>query len=509
MVIAPWSYAATGMIIPSLVPSPAVIVSEDNLMLPPKSPSAPAITVTRRHARWLLSAMVLLVPVLLSCGCGAGPSNLMPTPNLYADGLVDPFLDIEPALQSNKADVVYMTDRAQEEGSTPDKPVYGHKRSRSLAFGVAQTQFGGPNVTWEQLVQASRSRVRLIDLTRTVARTTEMGRFQPTPRSLIELPGSSEAAAADEKQHAAEVAFRKLIAQKLEHTRVKEVYMFVHGYNNSFDDGATTIAQLWHFFGRQGVAMSYTWPAGFPGVLGYMYDRESSEFTVYHFKQTLKLLASCPEVRKVHIIGHSRGTDVVSAAMRELHLELAGTTGDPRITREAVKLGTVVLAAPDLDLDVLVQRTSTARIGRVPERMVIYVQPNDKALGISNWLFSGLTRLGEIQSNMFSPAELRALRSSGTPQIVSAQVTDTGAFGHDYFHSNPAVSSDLILLMRFQFQPGAENGRPLGSLDAGFWIIKDGYPGRNWKPDGDATGSSNSDAGNGDRQSQPQTKPHP
>jgi esterase/lipase superfamily enzyme len=216
---------------------------------------------------------------------------------------------------------------------------------------------------------------------------------------------------------------------------------------------------------------------------GYNYDRESSEFTVYHLKQTLKLIGSCPEVKKVHIIGHSRGTDVVSSALRELHLEIGGTQGDMKATRSALKLGTVVLAAPDIDLDVTIQRMATARIGNVPERSVIYVQADDKALGMANWLFSGVTRLGEVKSDMFSPEEIHALRERQSPQIINAHVSDTGAFGHDYFHSNPAVSSDLILLMRYQFQPGADFGRPLGVNKNGFWLIEDGYPGAQKAPE--------------------------
>jgi esterase/lipase superfamily enzyme len=210
---------------------------------------------------------------------------------------------------------------------------------------------------------------------------------------------------------------------------------------------------------------------------GYNYDRESSEFTIYHLKQALKLIGSCPEVNKVHIIGHSRGTDVVSSALRELHLEIGGTKGDDKATRSALKLGTVVLAAPDMDLDVTIQRLTTARVGQVPERFVIYVHTGDKALGLANWLFSGATRLGEVKSDMFSPAEIQALRANTKLEIIDARLKDAGAIGHDYFHSNPAVSSDLILLMRYQFPPGAAFGRPLGINKSGFWLIEDNYPG--------------------------------
>lgn len=396
----------------------------------------------------------------------------MPTPNLYADGQFNPFEDVAVELQNNKVDVLFMTDRAPE-GGTPDQRRYGFGRSRSVGFGLAEVCIGD-NVPWADLVAASVSRHRSEALALGVPRVVELGRFAETPRNLIEQPGSAEARATDAREQAAENKFRLALAERLSHTPVKDVYLFVHGYANSFDDGVMTVAQLWHFLGRQGVPMAYSWPAGRSGLLrGYTYDRESSEFTVYHFKQMLRLIASCPDVRKVHLIGHSRGTDVVATGVRELHLELSGQGGS---TREVLKLGTMVLAAPDLDFDVVVQRLTTARIGHVPERTAIYVCSNDEALGISNWLFGGIRRLGQIKSDMFSPTEIDALRRVGTPQVIDARVSDPGAFGHDYFHSNPAVSSDIILLLRYQYRPGAENGRPLGVNEQGFWVIDNDYP---------------------------------
>jgi hypothetical protein len=55
-------------------------------------------------------------------------------------------------------------------------------------------------------------------------------------------------------------------------------------------------------------------------------------------------------------------------------------------------------------------------------------------------------------------------------------LADTGFLGHSYFHENPATSSDVILVLRDNRGPGAENGRPLLKQQEGFWEIKDGYP---------------------------------
>ena len=60
---------------------------------------------------------------------------------------------------------------------------------------------------------------------------------------------------------AAEV-FRKVMVKQLALTPRKEVFIFVHGFHNDFDDAAFAMAELWHFLGRIGVPIIYTRPAG-------------------------------------------------------------------------------------------------------------------------------------------------------------------------------------------------------------------------------------------------------
>jgi hypothetical protein len=51
-----------------------------------------------------------------------------------------------------------------------------------------------------------------------------------------------------------------------------------------------------------------------------------------------------------------------------------------------LKLGTLVLAAPDIDVDVIIQKFVNMRLGQVPEVFAMYVCSRDKALGFSSWL---------------------------------------------------------------------------------------------------------------------------
>jgi esterase/lipase superfamily enzyme len=258
----------------------------------------------------------------------------------------------------------------------------------------------------------------------------------------------------------------------------KEILLYVHGVKTSFDEALSTTAELWHYLGREFVPIAYSWPAGKKGLLrGYTYDRESSEFTVFHFKRLLEWLATLPEVEGIHVIAHSRGTDVVFTAIRELTIEARAGGESPQ---ERYKLRNVVIAAPDINLDVALQRTEREGTRWAAERWTTYTSPRDKAIGISEWLFGGgrfgkagydnIDDITKIWAENFAHVE-----SKHRDSVIQYEGRTGGAYGHDYFRTNPAVASDLVLTVRYGYQPGVENGRPLDPIEGLFWKIDDDY----------------------------------
>jgi esterase/lipase superfamily enzyme len=410
--------------------------------------------------------------MVLAAGCGA--PELMPTPNLYTRTSDNPFPDVPPALRTCTVDIVYVTDREPEGGAAKD-PAYGCRRSKSLAFGLTTVRIGR-DVSWDDLVAASRSAQRRVSLPMTAVETCELGRFPPTPTPQVERGGLRvEAPATADARLAAEARFKGLVAERLALTPKKEVCVFVHGTGSAFHDPMYVMAGLWHFMGRRGVPLVYTWPAGGGSdpLRGYAYDRESSEFTVYHLKQFLRLLAACPGVEKVHLLAHSRGTDTTLAALRELNIEIRAAGGD---TRRALKLGCLVLAAADLDVEVSSQRVGAEHLMQVPEQMVLYVSPTDILLNLADLLFASKDRLGQLEAGDLSPRRAEMLRRFPEIQFIDARVAGSLNWSHSYFYHHPAVSSDLILLLRDGRRPGAENGRPLAREAGVLWRIDQDYP---------------------------------
>ena len=413
----------------------------------------------------------ILACVLLIAGC-AESRQLMPTPNLYTDEKATLFEALPQEYASTLVELIYVTDRAPETDEVGNLR-YGYKRSNSLAVGTTVVDLG-QNATWEELVEASRTRTRFGKFELALVSIEEFTRLPPTPIPYKVINGEvvedPEAVAAVE---ASVALVQAEVDRRLALTPRKDVYIYVHGYNNTFEDAAFALAELWHFFGREGLPIIYTWPAGHPGIFGYTYDRESSEFTVFHLKQLIKWLAEQPEIENIHLIAHSRGTDVAISAFRELVIWARGAGLDPR---EHFKIKNFVLAAPDLDVQVISQRIAAERLALAVDQATLYSSPDDKAIGLAELLFaSPRGRLGTLEISELNEEEIGRMKANASRvTVVNFQGESTG-YGHNYFRNNPAVSSDLVLMIRYGFKPG-EPGRPLEHIGLNFWRVPEGYP---------------------------------
>ena len=418
----------------------------------------------------------LLVPLLTAC---SGPRVMMPTPNLYVDSGTDTYAGLHENLKSTEVPLFYITDRLPEKDENGNLK-YGYMRSTSLAFGSTVVDLG-EDITWEQLLEASRTDKRLDDVKMEVRELNEIVRGPNAPIPYTEVDGKivEDPEFLAQRTAAAEV-FRKIMVQQLALTPRKEVFIFVHGFHNDFDDAAFAMAELWHFLGRIGVPIIYTWPAGHPGLFGYTYDRESSEFTVYHLRQTLQFLSTFPEVEKIHLIAHSRGTDVAVTALRELTIAARAAGVDPK---EKYKIHNFVLAAPDIDRQVAQQRIIGDHLAHSAYRFTIYTSPADKAIGWSDKLFdSPKGRIGNVSVEEIPETTRAALERSNANfayvnfwSATDKSDSDADKFGHSYFRDAPTVSSDLILMLRDDLDPGPP-GRPLEPLGFSFWRVPPGYP---------------------------------
>lgn len=407
-----------------------------------------------------------LIIFLLISGCST-PMALMPTPTIF---LNNSYSEKQTPEQQRQAEIelVYVTDRSPIEGN---QKTYGSNRSASMAFGTTTVGFKNHGVDWNTLKDYSEQKKRASKLFYAMRHVEEKGRFPSTP---YVFKKTQKGVQIDEKVSAQKLQetkkLRNIVLKKLSQSQSKDVVLFVHGYNNTFDEANFTLAGMWHFLNRQGVPITYSWPATSNKLLGYFMDRESSEFTIFHLKETLRILFDTPEIENIHLIAHSRGTDVATTALRELLIEYRAAGKNPR---KAFKIANLILAAPDLNFGVIKQRLMAEQFGIGFGQITVYTSDGDNALGLAQFMMKGI-RFGRVASLDIGLNERNIFERVGNVSLIKVPRSHEGKFGHDYFFSNPAVSSDIIRIIQTQAKPGTAP-RPLTLIENNFWSLPANY----------------------------------
>lgn len=398
-------------------------------------------------------------------------SRTEPLPTSVYDGHDGVSYDeLPPALKSTNVDLLYVTDRtpeSDEEGNLR----YGIGRSQSLAFGSVVVKLD-EDMTWDELVGWTRSDSADAPEPQVVS-TTELGRFPSTPFPVeLDDGGHVVRKAEVEAEHArvTDAAVEEL-RRRMALTGRNVVWLSVHGVQTNFEEGARIISLTWHQRGRWGVPIYYSWPAGGSGFIsGYSYDRESGEFTIFHLKQLLRALGNIPDLERVNLFAHSRGTDVLLSALRELIIEARAAGESPRVK---FNFGDLVLIAPDMDLEVATQRLLAEGIGQGVEHTTVYVSEDDWAIGLATSMFSSKRRIGEINPEDLTQEQKELFEKVSNVDIIFYRGSSGGTFGHSYYET-PEVLSDLVMLGQGR-SAGAEHGRPLEPVGPHLWVIRDGY----------------------------------
>ncbi|WP_330999189.1 alpha/beta hydrolase [Oryzicola mucosus] len=202
--------------------------------------------------------------------------------------------------------------------------------------------------------------------------------------------------------------------------RGERVMVFVHGYNTGFDSAVYRVTQVVHDSGYTGTPVLFSWASG-GTTSGYVYDRESASVARDQLEVTLRMLAQSG-ARRIDIIAHSMGTWVTMETLRQLAI-----TGDRDL---GGKLGDVVLASPDIDVDVF--KSQMRRYGKPTKPFVLLLSADDRALKLSGLLAGAGPRLGGYR-------DAADLARYGVQVIDLSTETGSDPFNHNKFADNPAL----------------------------------------------------------------------
>jgi esterase/lipase superfamily enzyme len=416
--------------------------------------------------------LVPIFAVLVAlAGCGDRTAmRLAEPPNLYSRGENYPVDEIPRPFRTVAPEMLYVTDRRPRADAQGAVTGYGTARSDSVALGAARVRFGTAE-GWPALVRRTHA-----DEGKPITRL-EVG----PPRELVRLPGTplpfarrgDRLRVLPQARAAHDAATREMqaeVAARLRATGQSSVLVYIHGVNTEFNDGVATLANLWHYAGRQGVPVALTWPASDTGLLKYFRDVTTGDFSVFHVKQTLRALAGVQGLERIDIIAHSRGSAIMTTALRELLIAARAAGRDPRA---AMKTGTLIMAAPDLDIGVARQRLIAERFAEAFDQINIYANETDRVLNLSR-LVRAAALLGQLDATDFEDSDIASLTRAGNVHFIKVARAGRG-LGHAYFRNNPAVMSDIALTLRSRAPPGSEF-RPLAAETGNIWRLAPGYP---------------------------------
>lgn len=268
-------------------------------------------------------------------------------------------------------------------------------------------------------------KLNLLELTVSIPPNHEPGELRfgysnPNPKTQFTL--------AKQAEYETPQQFRAQLAKHMRQTTsgLKEVTIFVHGYNTTQNETAFRAVQLAHDINLPGALMLYSWPSR-ARAFGYAYDYDSMLFARDGLEDLIRQVKAAGADRIV-LLAHSMGAALTMEMLRQAEFRQAGWA---KRTFDGI-----VLISPDLDLDVF--RSQIKAIKQVPQPFVIMVSEKDRALNISARLRGTMDseRLGNI-SSIEPIAEF------------PVEVIDTTAFASDAASSHfvTATSPALIALL--------------------------------------------------------------
>lgn len=204
--------------------------------------------------------------------------------------------------------------------------------------------------------------------------------------------------------------------------------IFVHGYNYSHQEALFRLAQMAVDSKVEERAILFDWPSQ-AEVTGYVADKDSAAFSRDDFARFLQDLADAG-VRPT-VMAHSMGAWLAVESIRQL--SLMGKTD------AVLSIDQLVLAAPDIDIDLLRKQLSVT--DSLSKPIVVLASKDDIALAVSKFLAGSAATAGSLDIDDPRTREL-AIRQNLEVVDIS-MIPSLNGTNHDRFAGLAAVYPQL------------------------------------------------------------------
>ena len=221
--------------------------------------------------------------------------------------------------------------------------------------------------------------------------------------------------------------FVRALHQQISESRFKDVFIFVHGFNNTFEDAARRAAQMAYDLDFDGTPMLYSWPSQ-GSATAYAIDEAAVGISGRRLADFMETVVAQSGAQRIHLIAHSMGN---RALIEALQTYLAKRAPD---SRQHI-FGQIVFTAPDVDRDYFTDAIQS--LTGSAERITLYASDNDYALRSSQFLH-GAPRAGTAGDVIVKLMGVDSIDMSSVP---------ADALGHSYFAANSGAIYDIFRLL--------------------------------------------------------------
>lgn len=245
-------------------------------------------------------------------------------------------------------------------------------------------------------------------------------------------------------------AFFGSLSSVVRQTSTQDVLVFIHGFNNRFDESIFRTAQIAYDMQFDGAAVLYSWPSGKGAALiGYSSDRADADWTAQNLRSFLSSLVQRSSARHVYLIAHSMGNYALLRALEQMP------------PTQGKSITALFLAAPDIDTGLFRQQASA--FVRAAQHPILYASKNDRALTLSKALQS-YERAGDSTTGIVTVDGISS---------IDVSLLDTDLQGHAYFRNNTSVISDIRQVIKEAiYEPLKRGLRQRGVVPNLWWLFE-------------------------------------
>lgn len=340
------------------------------------------------NIRNISSAALVLIFLLLQYGCGGGSQMTQK-------------IDSEPKQEEQNYAIVktyFGTDR-NEVLSDNDEVEFGEKRAK-LKYGFCNVSIPRDHKMGEL---ESPSIVRL--------------EFKEDPEKHVVVLNKSTLV---------NKSFIDSINWGLKSTMDDNVFVFVHGYNVSFNEAARRTAQMSYDLGFKGIPIFYSWPSQ-GETAQYTIDRQNIEWSTNNIRNFISDITNRVQCTNIYLIAHSMGNLGLTKAIASLPSDTNNTYN---------KIKEIILTAPDIDAEIF-KRDIAPKITERFDNVTLYASSEDLALKASK-VVNGHPRAGDSGQGLLVVESIETIDATGM---------DTGFLKHSYFAETHSMLADIYELI--------------------------------------------------------------